>query len=85
MVFLCNLESLLTRPAQAQLDAGNAQRQHPAQVNRAVAYHALKDQMLELLYGERPADEVLQRLQQWFRERRCRGGRDGRCRAAPSR
>ena len=28
-VFLCNLESLLTRPAQAQLEAGNAQRQHP--------------------------------------------------------
>lgn len=66
MVFLCNLESLLTRPAQAQLDAGNAQRQHPAQVNRAVAYHALKDQVLELLYGERPAGEVLQRLQQLF-------------------
>jgi len=63
-VFLCNLESLLTRPAQAQLDAGNAQRQHLAQVNRAVAYHALRDQVLELLYGERPVGEVLQRLQQ---------------------
>ena len=65
-VFLCNLESLLTRPAQAQLDAGNAQRRHPAQVNRAVAYHALKGQMLELLYGDRPAGEVVQRLQQLF-------------------
>ena len=63
---LCNLKSLLTCPAQAQLDAGNARRQHPAPVNRAVAYHALKDQVLELLFGERPAGEVLQRLQQLF-------------------
>jgi len=35
-------------------------------VNRAVAYHALKEQVLELLYGERPAGEVLQRWQQLF-------------------
>ena len=66
LVFLGNLESLLTRPAQAPLDAGQAPRQPPAQVNRAVACHALQDQVLALLYGERPAGEVLQRLQQWF-------------------
>jgi hypothetical protein len=65
-VFLCNLESLLTRPAQAHLDAGNAQRKHPAQVNRAVAYHALKSQILELLYSDQPAGQVVRRLQKLF-------------------
>ena len=63
-VFLCHLESRWTRPAPAQLDPGNAPRPHPAQVNRAVASQALKDPMLELLYGERPAGAGLQRLPQ---------------------
>ena len=35
-------------------------------MNRAVAYHALKDQLLELLYSELPIEAVVQKLQLMF-------------------
>jgi hypothetical protein len=65
-VFLANLESLLRAPAQAHLDTRRATRQHPAQVNRADSYHALKERVLELLAGKRPATEVIGQLQRWL-------------------
>ena len=65
-VLVSNLESLFTRPAQARLDAGAATRKHPVRVNRAVAFHALKARVLDLLAGERPPAEVLMRLQRLF-------------------
>jgi hypothetical protein len=65
-VLLANLESLLQTPAQAHLDTRAATRQHPAQVNRADSYHALKERVLDLLAGERPAAEVLGQLQRWL-------------------
>jgi hypothetical protein len=65
-VFLANLESLLRAPAQAHLDGRRDAREHPAQVNRADSYHALKERVLELLAGERPAAEVLEGLQRWL-------------------
>ena len=65
-VLLANLESLLRQPAQAHLDTRGAARQHPAQVNRADSYHALKERVLELLAGERPAAAVLGQLQRWL-------------------
>jgi hypothetical protein len=65
-VLVSNLESLLSQPAQEALQAGNAQRQYPAQVNRAVSYHALKEQMLDLLWSDRPSQAVLQELQAWM-------------------
>ena len=65
-VFLANLESLLRAPAQAHLDTRRATRQHPAQVNRADSYHALKERVLELLAGERSAAEVIGQLQGWL-------------------
>lgn len=65
-VFLANLESLLRAPAQAHLDTRRAARQHPAQVNRADSYHALKERVLELLAGERPAEQVIGQLQGWL-------------------
>lgn len=61
-----NLESLLTRRAQESLDEPKEARKHPQQVNRAVAYHALKSQVVELLCGRDEPEVVLQKLQTLF-------------------
>jgi hypothetical protein len=66
-VFVANLESLLSQPAQEELSAGDAQRQYPAQVNRAVSYHALKEHLLDLLWSRRPLEKVLEEMQRWMR------------------
>jgi hypothetical protein len=65
-VFLANVESLLSEPAQQHLEARRATRQHPAQVNRADSYHALKERVLDLLTGDTPAEEVIRQLQGWL-------------------
>jgi hypothetical protein len=65
-VFLANLESLVSQPAQDHLAAGSVTRQHPAQVNRADSYHALKERVVDLLAGSEPAEEVIRQLQGWF-------------------
>jgi hypothetical protein len=58
-IFLSNLESILIQPAQAQLRQASEQRQHPAQVNHAVSFHALKNQIIALLLSEEPIRQVL--------------------------
>jgi hypothetical protein len=63
-VFLSNVESVLSAPAQEELTAGDAHRQHPARVNRAQSFQALKRQALELFYREGPAEEILAELTQ---------------------
>lgn len=68
-VLLCNLESLLTQPAQRAVQEKSAEDQHPKQINRADAYHALKDQLLELLYSDTPAETVIRKLQCLFLSR----------------
>lgn len=65
-VLLCNLESLLTEPAETVVKERSAEDQHPKQINRADAYHAMKDQLLELLYSDTPAATVIQKLQCLF-------------------
>jgi Transposase DDE domain len=65
-VLLCNLESLLTQPAQTAVQEKSAEDQHPKQINRADAYHALKDQLLELLYSDTPVEMVIRKLQGLF-------------------
>jgi len=65
-VLLCNLESLLTRPAQVAVQESTAADQHPQQLNRADAYHALKHQLLPLLYSDTPAEMVIRKLQCLF-------------------
>jgi hypothetical protein len=65
-LLLCNLETVLTQPASQALREDSVDHKHPKQVNRAVAYHALKDQLLDLLYSNLPAEQVVQRLQQLF-------------------
>jgi hypothetical protein len=67
-LLLCNLESLLTEPASLAVQENCVEHQYPKQVNRAGAYHALKDQLLALLYSELPAETVLQKLQRLFVE-----------------
>lgn len=65
-LLLCNLETALTGPAAHALSQNSAEHKHSKQVNGTVAYHALKDRLLELLYSELPADKLVQELQQLF-------------------
>jgi hypothetical protein len=65
-IFLSNLESILTQPAQRQLQQASEQRQHAAQVNHAVSFHALKSQIIALLLNEQPVSQVLPKLQRLF-------------------
>jgi hypothetical protein len=66
-LFVSNVESLLSQQAQEELSAEDAGRHYPAQVNRAVSYHALKERMLDLLWSERPLEKVLEEMQRWMR------------------
>ena len=61
-VLLANLESLLSEPAQADLTACGRPETQPCQVNRSISYHALKLELLDLLYREVPAEQVIQKL-----------------------
>jgi hypothetical protein len=65
-IFLSNLESVLTRPTQRQMNGRSCERQHPIQVNRAVSFHALKCHMIELLLSPEPPGQVIQKLQGLF-------------------
>ena len=65
-IFLSNLESLLIAPAQTQLRQASAQRKHPAQVNHAVSFHALKSQIIQLLLSAEPISQVLSKLERMF-------------------
>src|SRR4029453_17743300 len=62
-VFVSNVESLLSEEPQEELSTHDATRQYPAQVNRAVSYHALKERMLDLLWSKRPIQTVLAEIQ----------------------
>ena len=66
-VFLANVESLLHAPAQAQLQAGDPQRKHPAQVNRAQSLRVLKAHALELFSSALPPEALLHQLTQLMR------------------
>jgi hypothetical protein len=65
-VLLSNLESVLVREAQAELSAGDGQRRYPQVVNHAVALHALKSEVFELLVGAEPIERVVERLGRLF-------------------
>jgi hypothetical protein len=68
-VFLSNLESMVTRPAAAQLatrPASSPSPPAPRQVNRAISFHALKDKVIDLLIGTEPTDQVLADLKALF-------------------
>jgi len=65
-LLLANLESLLSEPTQARLDAPIRPRQHDYQVNRANSYHAIKDHVLDLLSGDTPIVVVIGKLLRLF-------------------
>jgi Transposase DDE domain. len=65
-VFLSNLETVITRPAQQRLKEGDPQRKFPAQVNHAVAFHAIKSQLLDLLTSRRPVEDIMRELELKF-------------------
>ena len=65
-LLLCNLETVLTESAGQVLREQSVGEQHPRQVNHAVAFHALKDQLLNLLSSELPIETVLEKLQIMF-------------------
>jgi hypothetical protein len=65
-VLLCNLESVLTASADGALQTQSQAHAHPKQVNRAVSFHALKHELLPLLYSDLPVVEVIEKLQSWF-------------------
>ena len=64
---LANMESVFSEPTQAALDAKAKPEAQPLQVNRSNSYHALKDQVLDLLYRETPVPTVIQKLMNLFR------------------
>jgi hypothetical protein len=61
-VLLANLESVLSDPTQAALDHWATPGTQPRQVNRSNSYHALKDQVPDLLYRDIPAPTVMEKL-----------------------
>jgi hypothetical protein len=65
-LLLCNLESVLTQPTQAALAERNTPEVLARQVNRSMSYHALKTRLLDLLYQDIPAEQVIAKLLQRF-------------------
>jgi hypothetical protein len=65
-VLVANLESVLSQPIQSALSQRNGPQVQPLQVNHSVCYHALKDQVLDLLYRDIPAPQVLEKLMRLF-------------------
>src|SRR5437773_1645875 len=65
-VFLSNLETVITRPAQQRLKQSDPERKFPAQINHAVAFHAIKSQVLDLLMSRKPIEELLRKLEAKF-------------------
>jgi hypothetical protein len=64
---LANMESVFSEPTQAALDAKAKPEAQPLQVNRSNSYHALKDQVLDLLYRDTPVPTVIHKLMNLFR------------------
>jgi len=65
-ILLSNLESVVTRSAQARMDRAAPRARRLAQVNRAVSFHALKSHLIELLVSRLPPLEVLNQLEELF-------------------
>lgn len=65
-LLLCNWESVLTDSTRTALQEQTTEHQHPKQVNDAVAYHALKYELLQLLYSDTPVETIIGKLQRLF-------------------
>jgi hypothetical protein len=65
-VLLSNLESLLSEPTEAALSQSRTPTTQPLQVNRSNSYHVLKRELLDLLYRDIPAEQVIEQLMKFF-------------------
>ena len=69
-LYLSGLETILTEPAQNELD--QKETQHPQIVNRAVSFNAIKNQALDLLFlSDIEPDVLLNRLTALFLTNPC--------------
>lgn len=66
-VLLANLESVLSESTQASLSQPRTPAIQPRQVNRSNSYHALKDQVLDLLYRDIPVPIIISQLMKLFK------------------
>jgi hypothetical protein len=66
-VLLSNIESVLIEPAAATLKEESRDLEYPKVVNHAVCFHAIKDRLVDLLYSQTPAIEIVAELQKLFR------------------
>ena len=66
-VLLANLESVLSEPTQEALDEQATPQTQLLQINRSNSYHALKDQVLDLLYRDMSASKVIAKLMRLFK------------------
>jgi len=65
-VLLANLESILSEPAQEILDQQTTVGTQARKVNHSNSYHALKHQVLDLLYLDIPIPKVINQLMKLF-------------------
>ena len=66
-LLLCNLETVLVGGTNAELQKESSEHKNRKQVNEAVAFHAIKEELIELLYSNTPVEQVVEKLQRLFR------------------
>jgi hypothetical protein len=66
-LLLSNIETILIEPTQTSLTQESVGLASPKAVNHAVSYHAIKHRLIELLYSDAPAIEIVTDLQKLFR------------------
>lgn len=65
MIFLSNMETLISSPVREQMSQRPGKKQ-AVQINGAVSLHALKDRIIELLASTVPIEQVLVQIQEWM-------------------
>jgi hypothetical protein len=66
-IFVTNLESVLTREVQQELDKKDDQNRYNQKVNKVVSFNAIKNNAIELLLRERNTPRLLAKLDLLFR------------------
>jgi hypothetical protein len=67
-IFISALESVITEDAQEQLDKKiiTNNNKHPQQINKAVSFNAVKNEVINLLYTQKNPEKILNRLTELF-------------------
>jgi hypothetical protein len=66
MIFLSNMESLISSPVRTKMAERSQEETQAVQINSAVSLHALKDNIIELLASAVPVEQVLHQIQEWM-------------------